>query len=78
MRGDQNQSIVAISNLETVIEDGLWRPPYADRMLADLYMKSGEYSNAIPHLIEITNRWPDDIKRQLQLDYAIKRQQRRN
>ena len=74
MQGDQVQAAIAINNLGVVIDHGLWRPPYADRMLADLYIEREEHGNAIPHLIELTNRWPDNKKRQFQLDYALQRQ----
>jgi hypothetical protein len=50
-------------HLQTVIAYGLWRPPYADRTLSELYLGLHEYQLAIPHLERLVEIWPDDIKR---------------
>ncbi len=72
MQGDHRQVDSAIDHLGVVIDRGLWRPPYADRMLADLYIRIGDQRRAIPHLIQLTNRWPNDQRRKNQLQKAIK------
>jgi hypothetical protein len=60
-------------HLYTVIDNGLWRPPYADRMLADAWLRIGAHEQAIPHLEYLVDLWPDNINRQNQLANAKKR-----
>jgi len=56
-----------VKHLHVVLDHGLWRPPYADRMLADMWVGIGEHSRAIPHLERLVELWPENEFRQNQL-----------
>ena len=46
-------------HLYIVIDYGLYHPPYADRMLAELWIGVGEPQRAIPHLEYLVEVWPE-------------------
>ena len=57
----------AVEHLELVLAYGLWQPPYAHRMLADVYAWMGQPANAIPHAQRMTELWPEATNRWQQL-----------
>ncbi len=59
-KGEFKYSDEAIHHLNIVIDDGIWRPPYADRMLADVFLQTGQYQNAVPHLEILLQHWPNN------------------
>jgi hypothetical protein len=59
-----------VQNFTVVIKDGIWRPPYIDRMLADTYLRTGEFQNAIPHLQILLQRWPENQELQRRMQFA--------
>jgi polyferredoxin len=65
--GEYDAVIPMEHHLQTVIQHGLWRPPYADRMLADLYLGLHENDLAIPHLERLVELWPENETRKKQL-----------
>ncbi len=69
-QGDSAQITPMAEHLYIVIDHGLWRPPYADRMLADLYLGLQEYDLAIPHLERLVEIWPENDLRKNQLNTA--------
>ncbi|MDP7005338.1 MAG: 4Fe-4S binding protein [Phycisphaerales bacterium] len=66
-RGDITQIEPMAEHLYIVVDYGLWRPPYADRMLADLWLGLGDHKRAIPHLEQLLIRWPENETRKKQL-----------
>ena len=66
-KGDYAQIEPMTEHLYIVIDHGLWRPPYADRMLADLWLGIGNHTKAIPHLERLVEIWPDNEIRKMQL-----------
>jgi len=70
--GDLSAVDPMVFHLEIVIRHGLYHPPYADRMLADLWVGVGEPRRAIPHIEYLIRVWPEsDIwKNQL---HAVKK-----
>ncbi|MBC8310594.1 MAG: 4Fe-4S binding protein [Planctomycetes bacterium] len=66
-RGDSTQIEPMTEHLYIVIDYGLWRPPYTDRMLADLWLGLGEDKRAIPHLEQLLIIWPENEARKKQL-----------
>jgi len=69
-KGEFQYSGDAIHHLNIVIDDGIWRPPYTDRMLADVYMKTGEFQSAIPHLEILLQHWPSNQELQQAVLFA--------
>ena len=58
-KGDYTQIESMTEHLYIVIDYGLYHPPYADRMLAELWIGVGEPQRAIPHLEYLVEVWPE-------------------
>ncbi len=58
----------AVHHLQIVIDNGIWRPPYADRMVVESYFRLGTYDLALPHIIHLLDVWPNnsELRRKLQ------------
>ena len=72
--GDTTKISPMAYHLNVVIDYGLWRPPYTDKMLAALWMGVGEHDRAIPHLERLLELWPESEYRQNQLKSALSKQ----
>ncbi len=70
LQPDAEHVSIAAGHLEVVAWSGLYRPAYADRMLADLWLRGGRPDLAIPYLERLLHRWPDHGQRQRQLEAA--------
>ncbi len=57
----------AVEHLELVERYGAWNPPYIDRMLADVHLRTARPERALRHVKRMTVRWPDDRSRWAQL-----------
>lgn len=69
VHGELEYADDAIHHFTVVIEDGIWRPPYTDKMLSDIYLHLGEFESAIPHLQILLQRWPQhsELQRKMQI-----------
>ncbi len=56
--GDVAKGEPMVRHLELVIKYGIYHPPYADRMLAQLWLSSDTPQKAIPHLHYLVKVWP--------------------
>lgn len=65
-------ALVGSANLEIVLAYGLWRPPYAHRMLTDLYIWSNRPDLALPHATRMTEIWPEAQPRWEQLATVLR------
>ena len=63
-------SLKALDHLLIVVEEGIWRPPYADRMIIDSYFTLGSYELALPHLAHLLERWPNNQELQRKFQFA--------
>ncbi|MBT5365616.1 MAG: 4Fe-4S binding protein [Phycisphaerae bacterium] len=70
---DVRYSNIALHHLLNVVEDGIWRPPYADVMIVDCYFRLGSYELATPHLIHLLDRWPENDELLRKYNFATNR-----